>query len=68
MENKLIKVKQNSIMKNFVKTDDILKDMCGISECYFISVIVNLLLMVGAGILIYFVGLLLIEFLQDRWL
>ena len=32
MENNLIKVGQNSIMKNFVKTDDILKDMCGIIE------------------------------------
>ncbi len=32
MENKLEKVGQNSIMDNFVKTDDILKDMCGIIE------------------------------------
>ena len=32
MENNLIEVGQNSIMKNFVKTDDILKDMCGIIE------------------------------------
>lgn len=32
MENKLMNVGQNSIMDNFVKTDDILKDMCGIIE------------------------------------
>lgn len=32
MENKLTNVGQNSIMSNFVKTDDILKDMCGIIE------------------------------------
>lgn len=32
MENKLKNVGQNSIMDNFVKTDDILKDMCGIIE------------------------------------
>ncbi len=32
MENKLMSVGQNSIMDNFVKTDDILKDMCGIIE------------------------------------
>lgn len=32
MENKLRNVGQNSIMDNFVKTDDILKDMCGIIE------------------------------------
>ncbi len=32
MENKLIDVDQNNIMNNFVKTDDILKDMCGIIE------------------------------------
>ena len=32
MENKLRNVVQNSIMDNFVKTDDILKDMCGIIE------------------------------------
>lgn len=32
MENKLIKTEQNSLMNNFVKTDDILKDMCGIIE------------------------------------
>ena len=30
MENKLEKIGQNSFMYNFVKTDDILKDMCGI--------------------------------------
>ena len=30
MENKLEKIGQNSFMDNFVKTDDILKDMCGI--------------------------------------
>ena len=32
MENKLMNAGQNSIMDNFVKTDDILKDMCGIIE------------------------------------
>lgn len=32
MGNKLIDVDQNNIMNNFVKTDDILKDMCGIIE------------------------------------
>lgn len=32
MENKLKKIGQNSLMDNFVKTDDILKDMCGIIE------------------------------------
>lgn len=32
MENKLQNVGQNSIMSNFVKTDNILKDMCGIIE------------------------------------
>lgn len=32
MENKLMNVGQNSIMDNFVKTDDILKDMCGIID------------------------------------
>ena len=32
MENKLMNIGQNSIMGNFVKTDDILKDMCGIIE------------------------------------
>ena len=32
MENKLGKIGQNSFMDNFVKTDDILKDMCGIIE------------------------------------
>ena len=32
MENKLKKIGQNSFMDNFVKTDDILKDMCGIIE------------------------------------
>ena len=32
MENKPIKIGQNSFMDNFVKTDDILKDMCGIIE------------------------------------
>ena len=32
MENKLEKIGQNSFMDNFVKTDDILNDMCGISE------------------------------------
>lgn len=30
MENKLMNNGQNSVMDNFVKTDDILKDMCGI--------------------------------------
>ena len=28
MENKLEKIGQNSFMDNFVKTDDILKDIC----------------------------------------
>ena len=32
MENKIQNVGQNNIMGNFVKTDDILKDMCGIIE------------------------------------
>lgn len=32
MENKLLNVGKNNIMDNFVKTDDILKDMCGIIE------------------------------------
>ena len=32
MDNKLEKISQNSFMDNFVKTDDILKDMCGITE------------------------------------
>ena len=32
MENKLKNIGQNSIMANFVQTDDILKDMCGIIE------------------------------------
>lgn len=32
MENKLMSARQNSVMANFVKTDDILKDMCGIIE------------------------------------
>ena len=32
MENTLEKIGQNSFMDNFVKTDDILKDMCGIIE------------------------------------
>ena len=32
METKLEKIGQNSLMDNFVKTDDILKDMCGIIE------------------------------------
>ena len=32
MENKLEKNEQNSFMDNFVKTDDVLKDMCGIIE------------------------------------
>lgn len=32
MENKLQNVGQNSIMDNFVKIDDILKDMCEIIE------------------------------------
>lgn len=35
-------------------------------ECYYISVIANFLFMVGAGILIFFAGLLLIEFQQDK--
>ena len=32
MENKLEKIDKNSFMDNFVKTDDILNDMCGIIE------------------------------------
>lgn len=32
MGNRLINVDQNNIMNNFVKTDDILRDMCGIVE------------------------------------
>ena len=32
MNNKLEKNGQNSFMDNFVKTDDILNDMCGIIE------------------------------------
>ena len=32
MENKLEKIGQNSFMDNFVKTDDILNNMCGIIE------------------------------------
>ena len=32
MENKLMNVGQNSVMDNFVRSDDILKDMCGIIE------------------------------------
>lgn len=32
MENKFLNMGQNSVMANFVKTDDILKDMCGIIE------------------------------------
>lgn len=32
MENKLTDVAKNNLMINFVKTDDILKDMCGIIE------------------------------------
>lgn len=32
MENALMNIGQNSIMANFIKTDDILKDMCGIIE------------------------------------
>lgn len=32
MEKELVDVEQNNIMKNFVKTEDILKDLCGIIE------------------------------------
>ena len=32
MENKVLNIGQNSVMANFVKSDDILKDMCGIIE------------------------------------
>ena len=32
MENKLTSPAQNSFMANYEKTDDILKDMCGIIE------------------------------------
>lgn len=32
MENNLKKAGQNSLVDDFVKTDDVLKDMCGIIE------------------------------------
>lgn len=32
MDNKLNKINQNNFVDSFVKTDDILKDMCGIIE------------------------------------
>ena len=32
MENRFLNTGQNSVMANFVKTNDILKDMCGIIE------------------------------------
>lgn len=32
MDNKTEKINQNNIVDSFVKTDDILKDMCGIIE------------------------------------
>ena len=32
MRNNLEKIRQNNFMDHFVKTDDILKDMCGIIE------------------------------------
>ena len=32
MENRLTALGKNNIMDNFVKTDDILKDMCSIIE------------------------------------
>ena len=32
MENKLEKIGQSNLMDSFVKTDDLLKDMCGIIE------------------------------------
>lgn len=32
MENDLVHIGQNSIMSSYVKSDDILKDMCGIIE------------------------------------
>ena len=32
MENKFLNIGQNSVMANFVKTNDIQKDMCGIIE------------------------------------
>ena len=35
MENKLEKIGQNSFMDNFVKTDDILKDMLGVRQSDF---------------------------------
>lgn len=35
-------------------------------ECYYISAIANLLFLIGTGILLCFVGLLLIEFRQDK--
>ena len=32
MKNKLLNIGQNGIMENYKKTDDIVKDMCGIIE------------------------------------
>lgn len=32
MENNLINIGQNSIMSSYVKSDDIVRDMCGIIE------------------------------------
>lgn len=32
MENDLVNIGQNSIMSSYVKSDDIVKDMCGIIE------------------------------------
>lgn len=32
MKNKVSKIEQNNLMESFVKTDDLLKDMCGIIE------------------------------------
>lgn len=32
MKDELMNIGQDNIMANFVKTDDILKDMCGIIE------------------------------------
>ena len=32
VENKVEKIRQNNFMSNFVQTDDVFKDMCGIIE------------------------------------
>lgn len=37
MKSKLMNIGQNNVMANYVKTDDILKDMCGIIESLSLS-------------------------------